>query len=94
MLRSASHYTVPQTTVLCANTYSDITKSHIYYEPHQETASKHSAEVLQNQTPQAVNKCFYSMAIYGSSKGGKWKTEAVLHQAAPLPMVELILSNR
>lgn len=94
MLRSASHYSMPRTTILCANTYFHITKSHIYYEPHQETASKHSAEALHNQTPHTVNKCFYSMAIYGSSKEGKWKIGAVLHQAAPLPMVELILSNR
>jgi len=94
MLRPASHHTMPQTTSSCANIYFHITKSHIYYEPHQETASKHSAEVLHNQTPHAVNKCFYSIAIYGSSKERKQKIGAFLHWATSLPMVELILSNR
>lgn len=41
--------------VLLANTYFHVSKSHIYNEPHQETASKHSAEVLHNQTPHTVN---------------------------------------
>lgn len=69
---------MPRAAARCANTYLHVTKSHIYYEPHQETASKHSAEALYNQPPQAVNKCFYSTAIYGSSKESKWKMTAAL----------------